>query len=90
MYMNSITVFVSLQIFGRIAIDEDTAITRNTNFQTFQQALLVLFRSATGEAWQDIMLACLNSPDVKCDPSSEEAGRNGRDINNYVLRIISP
>lgn len=64
------------QIFGRVAIDEDTAINHSTNFQTFQQALLVLFRSATGEAWQDIMLACLPDPGVRCDPLSEEAGEN--------------
>lgn len=45
-------------MFGKIALDSDTAIHRNNNFQTFPQAILVLFRSATGEAWQDIMLAC--------------------------------
>ena len=46
------------QVFGKIALDNDTAIHRNNNFQTFPQAVLVLFRSATGEAWQDVMLGC--------------------------------
>lgn len=36
------------QIFGRIAIDDETTINRNNNFQTFSQAVLILFRSATG------------------------------------------
>jgi len=40
----------------QIALDDDTAIHRNNNFQTFPQAVLVLFRSATGEAWQEVML----------------------------------
>jgi voltage-dependent calcium channel L type alpha-1D len=46
------------KVFGKIALDDSTAIHRNNNFQTFSQAVLVLFRSATGEAWQDVMLAC--------------------------------
>lgn len=49
---------IQFQVFGKIALDNDTAIHRNNNFQTFPQAILVLFRSATGEAWQDVMLAC--------------------------------
>lgn len=36
------------QVFGKIAIDDDTSINRNNNFQSFPQAVLVLFRSATG------------------------------------------
>jgi len=39
-----------IQIFGRIAKDtEDSAIHRNNHFQTFPQAVLILFRSATGK-----------------------------------------
>ena len=37
-------VFVFLQMFGRIAVDSETAINRNNNFQTFPQSLMVLFR----------------------------------------------
>ena len=32
------------------------------------QSLLVLFRCCTGEVWQDVMMGCIKSPDVKCDP----------------------
>jgi len=47
-------------MFGKIALDDgdDTAISANNNFQTFPQAILVLFRSATGESWQEIMMSC--------------------------------
>lgn len=41
--------FILCQVFGKIAIDNDTPITRNNHFQTFPQAILVLFRSATGQ-----------------------------------------
>uniref|UniRef100_A0AAR2KQ11 Voltage-dependent L-type calcium channel subunit alpha n=1 Tax=Pygocentrus nattereri TaxID=42514 RepID=A0AAR2KQ11_PYGNA len=44
-------------------------INRNNNFQTFPQAVLLLFRCATGEAWQEIMLACL--PGKLCDSESD-------------------
>lgn len=61
------------QVFGKIALNNDDAdaIDRNNNFQTFPQAVLVLFRSATGEAWQDIMLDCSNRDEVKCDFASD-------------------
>ncbi|KAL7638969.1 UNVERIFIED_CONTAM: hypothetical protein RMT77_010503 [Armadillidium vulgare] len=62
---------VGMQVFGKIALDSGTEIHRHNNFQTFFQAVMVLFRSATGEAWQEIMLSCL-PPDAKCDPHSEE------------------
>merc|ERR1719195_414713 len=64
---------VGMQVFGKIAPQEGTNIHRNNNFQTFPQALLVLFRSATGEAWQEIMLSCVKRPDVICDERSEDA-----------------
>lgn len=63
-----------LQMFGKIALDSETSIHRNNNFQSFPQAVLVLFRSATGEAWQDIMMDCADRPgQVKCDPVTEES-----------------
>lgn len=37
------------QVFGKIALDYDTHIHRHNNFQTFFQAVMVLFRSATGK-----------------------------------------
>lgn len=64
----------SAQMFGKIALDSTTSITRNNNFQEFFQAVLVLFRSATGEAWQDIMMSCSDRPgQVKCDRRTEES-----------------
>ncbi|XP_032974314.1 voltage-dependent L-type calcium channel subunit alpha-1C isoform X19 [Rhinolophus ferrumequinum] len=60
---------IGMQVFGKIALNDTTEINRNNNFQTFPQAVLLLFRCATGEAWQDIMLACM--PGKKCAPESE-------------------
>uniref|UniRef100_A0A668AM01 Voltage-dependent L-type calcium channel subunit alpha n=1 Tax=Myripristis murdjan TaxID=586833 RepID=A0A668AM01_9TELE len=60
---------IGMQTFGKVAIDESTSINRNCNFQTFFMAVLVLFRCATGEQWQEIMLAAL--PGRRCDPESD-------------------
>lgn len=69
---------IGMQVFGKIALDDSTEIHRNNNFQTFPQAILVLFRSATGEAWQLVMLACMNTPEAKCDQRSiEESATDG-------------
>lgn len=54
-----------MQLFGKIKLD-DEIITRNNNFQSFPQAVLVLFRSATGEAWQEIMMACASDEEGNC------------------------
>ncbi|KAK4015339.1 hypothetical protein OUZ56_030320 [Daphnia magna] len=67
---------IGMQVFGKIALDNDTAIHRNNNFQTFPQAVLVLFRSATGEAWQDVMLGCSSQKAPACDPKSDEFRNN--------------
>ncbi|KAM9112934.1 LOW QUALITY PROTEIN: voltage-dependent L-type calcium channel subunit alpha-1F [Pangshura tecta] len=60
---------IGMQIFGKVALQDGTQINRNNNFQTFPQAVLLLFRCATGEAWQEIMLASL--PGKRCDPESD-------------------
>uniref|UniRef100_A0A8C1E156 Voltage-dependent L-type calcium channel subunit alpha n=1 Tax=Cyprinus carpio carpio TaxID=630221 RepID=A0A8C1E156_CYPCA len=60
---------IGMQVFGKIAMVDGTSINRNNNFQTFPQAVLLLFRCATGEAWQQIMLACL--PGKQCDSESD-------------------
>uniref|UniRef100_A0A3Q2FEE5 Voltage-dependent L-type calcium channel subunit alpha n=1 Tax=Cyprinodon variegatus TaxID=28743 RepID=A0A3Q2FEE5_CYPVA len=60
---------IGMQTFGKIAMQDYTQINRNNNFQTFPQAVLLLFRCATGEAWQEIMLASL--PGKRCDPESD-------------------
>ncbi|XP_066509267.1 voltage-dependent P/Q-type calcium channel subunit alpha-1A-like isoform X14 [Hoplias malabaricus] len=71
---------IGMQLFGNLALneEEDSAIDEHNNFRTFIMALMLLFRSATGEAWHEIMLACLGGK--KCDPASgnenKECGSN--------------
>ncbi|XP_049590543.1 dihydropyridine-sensitive L-type skeletal muscle calcium channel subunit alpha-1 isoform X2 [Syngnathus scovelli] len=60
---------VGMQIFGKIALVDGTYINRNNNFQTFPQAVLLLFRCATGEAWHEVMLASMYGK--KCDAKSD-------------------
>ncbi|XP_051974116.1 voltage-dependent L-type calcium channel subunit alpha-1C-like isoform X2 [Xyrauchen texanus] len=60
---------IGMQMFGKIALRDNSEINRNNNFQTFPQAVLLLFRCATGEAWQEIMLACM--PSRPCDKGAE-------------------
>ncbi|XP_043914705.1 voltage-dependent N-type calcium channel subunit alpha-1B [Protopterus annectens] len=59
---------IGMQVFGNIALDDSTSINRHNNFRTFFQALMLLFRSATGEAWHEIMLSCLGKR--PCDSSA--------------------
>ncbi|XP_035261630.1 calcium channel, voltage-dependent, P/Q type, alpha 1A subunit, b isoform X3 [Anguilla anguilla] len=60
---------IGMQLFGNLDLnDEEGAINQHNNFRTFVMALMLLFRSATGEAWHDIMLSCLGGS--KCDPRS--------------------
>nr|XP_015213557.1 PREDICTED: voltage-dependent L-type calcium channel subunit alpha-1F [Lepisosteus oculatus] len=63
---------------------DHTQINRNNNFQTFPQAVLLLFRCATGEAWQEIMLASL--PGKRCDPESDyEPGEEFSCGSNFAI-----
>ncbi|XP_060927000.1 calcium channel, voltage-dependent, N type, alpha 1B subunit, a [Limanda limanda] len=64
---------IGMQVFGNIDMNEDTAINHHNNFRTFLQALMLLFRSATGEAWQEIMLSCLSQR--ACDERSGNQGK---------------
>ncbi|KAG1650399.1 Voltage-dependent calcium channel type D subunit alpha-1 [Nymphon striatum] len=66
---------IGMQIFGKIDTNTGSSIHRNNNFMTFPQAVLVLFRSATGEAWQEVMLSCTNQPSVICSEMSDDAGK---------------
>uniref|UniRef100_A0A3B3UJX3 Voltage-dependent N-type calcium channel subunit alpha n=1 Tax=Poecilia latipinna TaxID=48699 RepID=A0A3B3UJX3_9TELE len=65
---------IGMQVFGNIELNEDTAINHHNNFRTFLQALMLLFRSATGEAWHEIMLSCLSHR-----PCDELSGTSGKD-----------
>ncbi|XP_076021242.1 calcium channel, voltage-dependent, N type, alpha 1B subunit, a [Genypterus blacodes] len=64
---------IGMQVFGNIELNEDTAINHHNNFRTFLQALMLLFRSATGEAWHEIMLSCLSHR--TCDEKSGSQGK---------------
>ncbi|XP_030853656.1 voltage-dependent calcium channel type A subunit alpha-1 isoform X7 [Strongylocentrotus purpuratus] len=58
---------IGMQIFGNIAPIDGQQINRHNNFGQFFSSLLLLFRCATGEAWQSIMMSCL--PGAACaDP----------------------
>ncbi|XP_062855013.1 calcium channel, voltage-dependent, L type, alpha 1F subunit [Trichomycterus rosablanca] len=75
---------IGMQTFGKIAMHDHRPINRNNNFQTFPQAVLLLFRCATGEAWQEIMLASL--PGKRCDPESDlEPGEEFTCGSNFAI-----
>ncbi|XP_076836896.1 voltage-dependent N-type calcium channel subunit alpha-1B [Brachyhypopomus gauderio] len=63
---------IGMQVFGNIELNEETSINHHNNFRTFFQALMLLFRSATGEAWHEIMLSCLGNR--LCDQLSGSSG----------------
>ncbi|XP_049637927.1 voltage-dependent N-type calcium channel subunit alpha-1B [Suncus etruscus] len=65
---------IGMQVFGNIALDDETSINRHNNFRTFLQALMLLFRSATGEAWHEIMLSCLSNRACDKHASASECG----------------
>ncbi|XP_050331190.1 voltage-dependent calcium channel type A subunit alpha-1 isoform X13 [Bactrocera neohumeralis] len=68
---------IGMQVFGNIKLDTmDNTITRHNNFQSFIQGVMLLFRCATGEAWPNIMLACLKGRpcDEEADKGNETCG----------------
>ncbi|XP_068174884.1 voltage-dependent R-type calcium channel subunit alpha-1E [Antennarius striatus] len=74
---------IGMQVFGNIKLNDKTHITQHNNFKTFSGALMLLFRSATGESWQEIMLSCLGGQKCEMDPtvpSSDPDGGCGSDF----------
>ncbi|XP_067640101.1 voltage-dependent calcium channel type A subunit alpha-1 isoform X21 [Eurosta solidaginis] len=61
---------IGMQVFGNIKYDPDTQLNRHNNFQSFSGGIMLLFRCATGEAWPNIMLACLKGR--PCDEEAEK------------------
>ncbi|XP_055846918.1 voltage-dependent calcium channel type A subunit alpha-1 isoform X9 [Episyrphus balteatus] len=62
---------IGMQVFGNIKLSTpEQSITRHNNFQSFVQGVMLLFRCATGEAWPNIMLACLKGK--PCDERAEK------------------
>ncbi|XP_058483634.1 voltage-dependent R-type calcium channel subunit alpha-1E-like isoform X1 [Solea solea] len=60
---------IGMQVFGNIKLNDESHINQHNNFRTFSGALMLLFRSATGESWQEIMLSCLSGQECEPDPS---------------------
>ncbi|XP_051759698.1 voltage-dependent R-type calcium channel subunit alpha-1E isoform X7 [Ctenopharyngodon idella] len=60
---------IGMQVFGNIKLNEKSQINKHNNFNTFFGALMLLFRSATGESWQEIMLSCLGEKECEIDNS---------------------
>ncbi|XP_045780149.1 muscle calcium channel subunit alpha-1-like isoform X5 [Maniola jurtina] len=83
---------VGMQLFGKI--EEGDVITANNNFQTFGGALMVLFRSATGEAWQEIMMALSPNDDERPGELpgclNEESNSTDADEKNCTSRLAYP
>ncbi|XP_027273873.2 voltage-dependent R-type calcium channel subunit alpha-1E isoform X2 [Cricetulus griseus] len=75
---------IGMQVFGNIKLDEESHINRHNNFRSFFGSLMLLFRSATGEAWQEIMLSCLGEkgcePDTTAPSGQNESERCGTDL----------
>ncbi|XP_027596366.2 voltage-dependent R-type calcium channel subunit alpha-1E isoform X8 [Pipra filicauda] len=75
---------IGMQVFGNIKLDEESHINRHNNFRSFLGSLMLLFRSATGEAWQEIMLSCLEGkgcePDTTATSGQSENERCGTDL----------
>nr|XP_012422183.1 PREDICTED: voltage-dependent N-type calcium channel subunit alpha-1B-like [Odobenus rosmarus divergens] len=57
---------ISMQVFGNIALDDDTSINQQNNLRTFL--------SATGEAWHEIMPSCLSNQACDEHANASECG----------------
>lgn len=64
---------IGMQVFGNIKLDSSSSINRHNNFQNFPQAVVLLFRCATGEGWQEIMQSCLSG--AECEPKEADKER---------------
>ncbi|XP_043254244.1 voltage-dependent calcium channel type A subunit alpha-1 isoform X8 [Colletes gigas] len=78
---------IGMQIFGNIALDPETSITKHNNFQSFIQGLMLLFRCATGEAWPNIMLSCIKGR--VCDVKASKQETDGCGSNMAYAYFVS-
>ncbi|XP_076627342.1 calcium voltage-gated channel subunit cacophony isoform X18 [Colletes latitarsis] len=78
---------IGMQIFGNIALDPETSITKHNNFQSFIQGLMLLFRCATGEAWPNIMLSCIKGR--ACDVKASKQEPDGCGSNMAYAYFVS-
>ncbi|KAM7539608.1 hypothetical protein Aperf_G00000039296 [Anoplocephala perfoliata] len=63
---------IGMQVFGNIKNDPMTQMNNHNNFQTFGGGILLLFRCATGENWQEVMLDC--DAGRECEGSGTSCG----------------
>ncbi|CAF0820027.1 unnamed protein product [Didymodactylos carnosus] len=76
------TFMQSFKVFGNVNYETpNREINRHNNFANFFHALLLLFRCATGEGWQSVMLAC--KANSECQPQT-----NDRMLNLFVAVIM--
>uniref|UniRef100_A0A8C4IND6 Voltage-dependent calcium channel type A subunit alpha-1 n=1 Tax=Dicentrarchus labrax TaxID=13489 RepID=A0A8C4IND6_DICLA len=68
---------IGMQVFGNIKLNDKTHINQHNNFKSFSGALMLLFRSATGESWQEIMLSCLGGQKCETDPAVQTSDPEG-------------
>lgn len=65
---------IGMELFGKIRLDNNTAINENTNFQSFLQSVMVLIRVTTLDAWHEIMIACADVDSINCQDTSDNCG----------------
>ncbi|CAB3400469.1 unnamed protein product [Caenorhabditis bovis] len=75
---------VGMQVFGNIWLNAATEINRHNNFQSFFNAVILLFRCATGEGWQDIMMASVQGKDCARAGSDEINMEKGQTCGSNV------
>ncbi|NP_001335573.1 Voltage-dependent calcium channel type A subunit alpha-1 [Caenorhabditis elegans] len=75
---------VGMQVFGNIWLNAATEINRHNNFQSFFNAVILLFRCATGEGWQDIMMAAVQGKDCARAGSAEINFEKGQTCGSNV------
>ncbi|ESN95222.1 hypothetical protein HELRODRAFT_128993, partial [Helobdella robusta] len=78
---------IGMQIFGNIALKSSSDINRHNNFRTFFNGVLLLFRCATGESWQQIMLSCMAGK--PCDPEASVTKQNSCGLDIAVPYFVS-
>ncbi|KHN81661.1 Sodium leak channel non-selective protein, partial [Toxocara canis] len=76
--------YTGVILFGMVKYGQ--AVSKHVNFRTGSEAMVVLFRSITGEDWNDIMHDCMASPPL-CY-WSEGASYWETDCGNYYGAII--
>merc|ERR1719376_112808 len=70
---------IGMQLFGKVKQLAHEQINRNNNFSTFFYSVLLLFRCATGEAWQDVMLGVTAGKACEMDRSYGQPLGEGED-----------